>query len=246
MSRVTIWIIVVSMVVLITVAIIFFRKRITNAFMGTDFKKIWEMTGRHEGGYQAYPEDKANYNSLGQLVGTNRGISAKAWETHFRKPPTAADMKAITPELALEIAKKSYWGRQSGDILKSQPVAHSIFKEYWGSGVAGGGARVQDVLKKEFGVDLKATDGISEAEAKQINSVDQNKLYKALRDRAINARFTIGTGSNKKFLRGWLNGWKEMDSLYNDPISFKSLWDSVDKRLQSVGLEKTRTIAKKS
>ena len=42
-----------------------------------NFNKAIDLILKNEGGYQAHPNDKGNYNSKGQLVGTKYGISGQ-------------------------------------------------------------------------------------------------------------------------------------------------------------------------
>lgn len=79
-----------------------------------------------EGGYQANPADSGNYNSLHQLVGTNRGISAPTYESWIGHPPTAAEMKAISLETALDIYEVDYWDYLGLDNLQSQYIAEIV------------------------------------------------------------------------------------------------------------------------
>jgi len=66
----------------------------------TDFSLFMPSLKKAEGGYQNDKADNGNKNSLGQIVGTNRGISARTYEGIIGRPPTVEDMKAITPKIA--------------------------------------------------------------------------------------------------------------------------------------------------
>jgi lysozyme family protein len=61
-----------------------------------------------EGGFQISPKDKGNYNSKGELVGTNFGISAPVYEEYIGRVPSVYDMKNITVEKAKDIYRKNY------------------------------------------------------------------------------------------------------------------------------------------
>ena len=56
-----------------------------------------------EGGYQKLPSDTGNYTYSGKLVGTNRGISAKAFQDFFGYEPTENDMRNLTQAQALSL-----------------------------------------------------------------------------------------------------------------------------------------------
>mgnify|MGYP002149219617 FL=1 len=79
-----------------------------------------------EGGYQANPADSGNYNSLGQLVGTNRGISAPVYEDWIGRPPSVTDMKNISLDTALDIYENNYWNVLGCDEMTSQFVAEIV------------------------------------------------------------------------------------------------------------------------
>jgi len=90
-----------------------------------------------EGGYQSDPTDKANYNSLGQLVGTNHGISAICMEQYLKKPPSKDVMLSVTSELSTKILKTMFWDVIKGDYIQNQSVAEYICDWFWGSGYKG-------------------------------------------------------------------------------------------------------------
>lgn len=203
-----------------------------------DFTPIFLITMQKEGGYQADPADSANYNSKGQNVGTNRGVSAKAWETHFRRVPTVADIKAVTQELAREIARKRYWDINNLSAVNSQKVAHAIFQEFWGSGYTGIN-RVRRVAK--LPVNRKA---LSAADIAAINKLNPDQLFAQLFDSAVKARVNIGRTSpgKKKFVRGWLNGWKKLDIIHRlDDSQLENRWIGWDKVLAGEGLRPTNS-----
>ena len=77
--------------------------------------------------YDTDPTDRGgNYNSLGQLVGSMRGISAPTWEEKIKRPPTAQDMQSITAVEAENIYFRDYWDAVKGDDIQSQKLAELI------------------------------------------------------------------------------------------------------------------------
>lgn len=232
------WIGIAVLTVAAAIVLFIYWKRVKSWFnkMKPDFEPIYKFTRLGEGGYQNFPEDTANYNSRGELVGTQYGISAKALEEVIGRPPTVADIKAITEEQAYNIAKSRYWDKINGDRFADQRVAHAVFQEFWGSGYAGLN-RVRRVLQ------LGGTGLIRLTDLEKINRLNPWETYKKLRDSAINARFQIvANGPSKaKFLTGWMNRWKRMDALYNTNPEFSKYWDEIDRRLVAQGLNRTRT-----
>jgi lysozyme family protein len=80
-----------------------------------------------EGGYQNISNDPGNYNSLHQNVGTSHGISAPTYESYIGRPPSIADMKAITIPIATAIYKKNYWDAHNLSLISDQFIANHIF-----------------------------------------------------------------------------------------------------------------------
>ena len=77
---------------------------------------------KFEGGYQKLSSDPGNYNSRGDLVGTNMGIAATTYEKWLNRPPTVEDMKSITVSIASEIYKSWYWDTVRASEINSQAV----------------------------------------------------------------------------------------------------------------------------
>lgn len=174
-----------------------------------DFGPILKHTFKWEGGYQNFPNDTANYNSLSQLVGTNRGISAKAWESYYKKPPTKQDILNITPELAKTIYKKMYWEPIKGDYIENQSTAALMFQAFIGSGYTGLNhikEAVNDTAGKKV---IPVTDKIlTKQEAAIINKLPQQKFFDTLKQKRIAFFHYLAIKNPDKyapFLKGWLN-----------------------------------------
>lgn len=169
-----------------------------------------------EGGYQNYPSDTGNYNSLGQNVGTNYGIAAKTYESWIKRVPSANDMRAITPTIATAIYKAWYWDKIQGDRINSQPLAEILFDGY----VNTGNYSVK-LLQKILGV---VADGvIGNITVSAINSKNSSTLYNAYKQARIEYYKYLGGASDiaqdwfnyfsqlglsrqyDEFLDGWLN-----------------------------------------
>lgn len=153
-----------------------------------------------EGGYQNLSNDSGNYNSLGQLVGTNYGISAKVYELWIKRPPSIADMKAITKTLSLQIYKIWFWDKIKGDLINNQSVANIIADHAVNAGVNGSGKLTQRVLNDNFGFNLIVDGIIGNKTISAINSVDAEKLHSYLKK--AREEFYINLGGD--FLKGWL------------------------------------------
>ena len=111
-----------------------------------------------EGGFQKNPKDRGNYNSKGELVGTNLGISAPVYEAYIGFPPNERDMLNITKDVAASIFKDWFWDRIGASQIKSQSVANIIVDHGVNAGLASIGRIVQRILNKDFNF-LLAVDG---------------------------------------------------------------------------------------
>ena len=172
-----------------------------------DFIKFIPILQKIEGGYQNLSGDKGNLNSLGQRVGTNYGISAAFYEGIIKRPPTVADMKAITKEKAKQLYKKYFWDDIQGDKLLSQSVANIIADHAVNSGESPIGTIVQRILKQDFKKAIKIDGDIGEITAKAINSVNQKILF----DKIKLARTNYYNGIGGEFLNSWLDRLKNFD-----------------------------------
>lgn len=154
-----------------------------------------------EGGYQKLSGDRGNYNSLGQLVGTNHGISARFYEDIIKRPPTIADMKAITKEKAQYLFKKYFWDDVQGDTLKNQSIAEIIADHAINAGESPIGKIVQKILVYDFNKSVAIDGDIGPKTAIQINSVNQQQLF----DKIKTARAAEYRRLGGEFLNSWLN-----------------------------------------
>lgn len=164
------------------------------------FELFKHILAKNEGGYQNLPGDSGNYNSLGQRVGTNFGISARFYESIIGRPPTIADMKALTLARANQLYKIHFWDDIQGDTLINQSVANIIADHAVNAGEYPIGKQVQLILKNKFGKTLTIDGDIGPKTAQLINSVDQAQLFEAIKDAREQLYLSIGG----QFLKTWL------------------------------------------
>lgn len=157
-----------------------------------------------EGGYQASPADPGNFNSLGQNVGTNKGISAKFYEGIIKRPPTVADMMAITTELAKNLYKKYFWDKCQADNIVNQQVANTVVDHHVNSGR--GVELAQKVLNQHFAKTLKVDNGMGPLTLAAINSVPPATFVTKYNDARAAYYKSIG---NQTFYQGWINRLKK-------------------------------------
>lgn len=96
-----------------------------------DFFKAHIKTASNEGGYTDNPDDNGNWTGgkkgIGQLIGTNYGISAPVLKGYLKREPTVADMKSISQDAVHAIYKRGYWNTMRGDEILNQQEAESIY-----------------------------------------------------------------------------------------------------------------------
>lgn len=153
-----------------------------------------------EGGYQNMAGDPGNYNSLGQRVGTNKGISARAYESWIKRPPTIADMKAITEEIALVIYRTWYWNALKADFINDQNVANIIVDHAVNAGPVPAGKLLQRALNEEFGKGLVVDGAVGNKTLAAVNSVDGKRLFDKIKAERVEFYNELGG----EYLAGWL------------------------------------------
>src|SRR5660397_109438 len=123
-----------------------------------------------EGGFQNNPKDRGNYNSLDQLIGTQYGISTGFYEGIIGRPPTVADIKAITKSRAEELYRVHFWNAQRASEINSQAIANTVIDHQVN---AGDGVMVaQRLLNSRFGFSLAVDNRMGNNSLAAINSVD--------------------------------------------------------------------------
>lgn len=173
------------------------------------FDEIIDKTFTFEGGYQNFANDTANYNSLQQLAGTNHGISAIAYEQYLKRPPTVADIKAITKDIAKAVYKKLFWDKVQGDQLKNDSVAHIVFDSHIGSGGIGL-KQVRQAINKTAGKNVVSigTNSLTPGEANIINGLNQEQFFNTLKQTRLSFFQYLADSNPSKygmFLKGWFN-----------------------------------------
>ncbi|WP_299116876.1 glycoside hydrolase family 108 protein [uncultured Winogradskyella sp.] len=157
-----------------------------------------------EGGYQKDPDDSGNYNSLGQLVGTNYGISAPVYEDYLNRYPTESDMRNMKKSTADSIYKSLYWDKVKASQILSQPVANLLVDFAVNSGVPTAVKKLQDLLNYKFSKNLAVDGIIGPLSLNAINSVDSKTLFNEFKEVRKQFYKNIAVGSQAKFLSGWL------------------------------------------
>jgi len=181
-----------------------------------NFNQALQRVAEAEGGYQNIPEDTGNYNSLGQLVGTNFGINAQVYEAWIGFPPSQSDMQNMPQNVANQIYKANFWDDIRGDEIFDQSVAEIFF-----DGRVNHGRTGTRLMQEVLGVTQDTIVGPITLNA--INSSIPSVLYNAYKQRRIDFYFEIvdARPNQQIFLQGWLNRMAEFndfDGVSNPPI----------------------------
>jgi lysozyme family protein len=180
-----------------------------------NFSTYLPILQKVEGGFQSSPNDEGNFNSRGELVGTNFGISARFYEGIIGRPPSKIDMQSITQKEAKELYKIHFWDRNLGDQFKSQSVANTVIDHQINSGR---GIKIaQRLLNERFGKSL-AVDGImGKNTLKAINSVNAKIFVEKYNEARADYYKSVG---NQTFLNGWLIRLR--DFAYSDAFALST------------------------
>lgn len=173
-----------------------------------------------EGGYQNNATDwRGNTNSQGELVGTNRGISAPQYEDRIKRPPTIQDMKNITKSEALKIYEKIYWNKLvKAPQIHSQAIAETLVDMVINA-KSKGGKIMQKTLNDSFGFHLTEDNIIGSKTIKAINSVSEKKLFEAYTN-ARNSYYENVKNWDNNLYKTYIRGWKKrVSKLYNKHIN---------------------------
>ena len=168
-----------------------------------------------EAGFQKLAKDHGNYNSLGELVGTNYGISARFYETVIGRPPSEQDMRNITKSQAEQIFLDYFWNAENASQINSQAVANTIIDHQIN---AGNGVQIaQQVLNNSFGFNLDDDNVLGKNTLAALNSVDPAKFVTRYND--ARAYFYTHNSSSSVFASVWLNRLKKFAVTYREPLS---------------------------
>lgn len=129
-----------------------------------------------EGGFQKNETDGGNYNSLNQLVGTNRGIAASTYERYIGRPPTEQDMRNITRDVALTIFKNNYWNVIKADQINSQAIAET-FVDMKINAVGRNAERIMQESLNELGHNLVVDKSIGDLTLNAMNNTHPKELF---------------------------------------------------------------------
>lgn len=152
-----------------------------------------------EGGFANVPGDKGGATKWGVTIGTFQSI--------YGKNKTVQDLKNMTEEQWDYIFRKYFWDKWKADQIESQAIANLVVDWLWASGAKYGIKLPQKVLRYTLGQTDIVIDGlVGPKTLAAINSYpNQEELFNKLHKEREDFFKRIGVGTQKKFLKGWLN-----------------------------------------
>jgi lysozyme family protein len=159
---------------------------------------------KHEGGYQAMPDDPGNWTQgkigAGELKGTKFGISAAAYPT--------LDIAALTEAEAAAIYRRDWWDRFGLGRLPA-PIAAKLFDAAVNIGMDAAVRALQRALRAagaSTGSVRIVEDGkLGPATISAIGAIAADTLLPALRE-ALAGHYRVIAAKNPT-QAGFLNGW---------------------------------------
>ncbi len=169
--------------------------------------KVLDTILDHEGGFQISSKDKGNYNSAGDLVGTNFGISAPVYEKYIGKPPSVSDMKNITEGEARKIYKKSYITPVTKNL--GIPPESDVFGQVVDMVVNHGYGNTVPIVQRAIGnikVDGKSGAGTRKAISKELKDNPTGFNNSLVNSRSNFYKQIVNNDPNQQeFIKGWLD-----------------------------------------
>lgn len=174
-----------------------------------DFNEAIVLLLKHEGGYQADPNDPGNYDPSGNLIGTNFGITPKTYDRYYGSYPTATQIKALSYIAAMDVYKALYWDYYNLGSIPSQAVANQVLDTLV---LHGRGARLIQNTANELGYSLDP-DNVYGSRTRNavidLSSTPENATV--FNDTLVNTRINYVTWLTEQdpALLGFLPGWKK-------------------------------------
>lgn len=184
-----------------------------------DFKAAQEHVKKVEGGYTDDPDDNGNWTGgkigLGELIGTNWGISAPTLATELKRvggnPPTASTMKNLEYASAVAIYKRNFWDRIKGDDIKNQWVAEIIYDAYVNQ--SGWTRKMLEDTLQNTGKPTSVSVPLKKDTIDAINSVSPAQFFNEFKkQRKLRYEETSKRPNQAKYLKGWMNRLSKFDN----------------------------------
>lgn len=158
------------------------------------FAKALPFVLKYEGGYVNHPADRGGP--------TNKGITQRTYDIYRKNNVLSPqDVRKISNEEVAQIYKSEYWDKVNGDLVQDK-IALFLFD----TAVNSGPKRAIKFLQRALGL---YDDGVIGPITKESLEEAESKYPDKLLDRLFDIREhffkSIGVGTQKVFLKGWLN-----------------------------------------
>jgi len=163
-----------------------------------DFKKYFPTLVKWEGSvFENVPGDAGGPTKYGVILSEWK---AKGWDKDGDTDVDVEDLKLITANDAMFIAKTHYWDKLKADQINNQSVAEFLVDFAYNCGVGTAAKKIQEVIG------VSADGAIGPVTLKAINSANQEQLFNKLKEKRRNYYLAIVARKplQVKFLKGWL------------------------------------------
>ncbi|MFY7828363.1 MAG: glycosyl hydrolase 108 family protein [Flectobacillus sp.] len=126
---------------------------------------------------------------------------------------TPKDLALTTQLDAKVIYDEMYWKQYKGHLIENQAIAEIIIDLFINSGTGRGNKHVKAI---QGFVGAKQDGKIGANTIRLINQADAKKLYGKIYQYRYNYYKAIGKGTQKKFLKGWLNRIKNLKAIHEN------------------------------
>jgi len=160
------------------------------------FDKVFEILMGHEGGYQDDPVDNGNFfNNIN--MGTNFGITPRAYYNFFNKKPTREIMKNLSLREAKQIYYEDYW-----EAAHTEKLPLSMRLMHFDTAVNHGVNKAMKILQRT--VKTKA-DGIYGPKTEAAILSNNYDIYRYASYRIIDYMYIVVHNPSKmKYIKGWI------------------------------------------
>lgn len=178
-----------------------------------DYNLLFDDLMVKEGGFGDSPRDVGNFCG-GNLIGTNFGVAATAFNEYYGRCPTVSEMKNLSRDEAKKIWKKVIWDRMRGDEIKNLGVADLILYSTGGgsSGYLHTKQAINDSLGKKVVFENKKM--FTKDEIATLNQIPPKKFMDSLYKRR--EQFFKSRPNSDVFEGGWMN---RLNAVYNKALT---------------------------
>jgi lysozyme family protein len=138
---------------------------------------------------------------------------AKDCDKNRDKKLTPSDLALTTQTDAKVIYNKMYWEKNYGHLITNQGIAELIVDQAINCGNGRGNRHIKAIQKF---VNVRQDGKLGAKTVEAINKADAKKLYSKIFKYRTNFYKAIGKGSQRKFLKGWLNRINNLKQIHQN------------------------------